>query len=234
MSTNFRKSSVSSSSCSGGTIPSLSDRNFSTGSKSSLQYSPSRNDRNPSSIYYPPVVQHYSAGHSPQLNSDSVSEQSTSFGRSLSRRSSNAPPPPPRRSPSTKLTKSSQNRKESVSSSEFHPSSDSSRKGSNQSTTAPAEHLFINREYETDLNESFAEDELPELPPRLPLYDPSSHHLQSLQSGVNPNFIDLPVPPPPPPSQAQFIPGNQPCVDQTLNGETPDYDFPPPPPPPLL
>ena len=164
-----------------------------------------------------------------------VQEQTTTLGRSLSKRPSNPPPPPPRRSPSTKLTKSSHARKESVSSSNSQHSSCSSssgRKELDQSNAIAPDSQFNDSAHLDDINGSSPEDELPVLPPRLPLYDPSVRNKQEFPPTINPNLIDLPAPPPPPPPPTMLL-DKQP-IDSKIKSQDLEYNFPPPPPPPLL
>ncbi|CAK8690635.1 unnamed protein product [Clavelina lepadiformis] len=131
-------------------------------------------------------------------NSASTSSiPSSSGGRRNSKGSDGMPPPPPpRRDPSTRLSESSENIVNS-----------SSRKGSFGSFNPPISRsiqpnfsLPLKKPYDRDSSvgmptDSSPEDELPTIPPPLPLYTPQA--LTAKNSHPVLDDMDLPAPPPP-------------------------------------
>ena len=151
--------------------------------------------------------------------SPSATHASTATLRRVSKPGDNGPPPPPRRAPTTKLTHSNGvSRSRSSSTTSFH--------GDRPPALSFAVEARQADEVTSFVGDSSTDDELPTVPPPLPLYNPQT----SVQNQVfNPNDMGLPAPPPPDVLLFDTMKRLE-SQHRRANCDQDQCDFPPPPP----
>ena len=133
-------------------------------------------------------------------------------------------PPPPRRAPTTKLSSNGDERDRSNSVTSFN-------RPQRHDLSLPLQNDHLQREgsNHVGMGDSSTDDELPVVPPPLPLCNPLVLSQKNEFQANNPNHMDLPAPPPPDVLLCDTMKRME-SRQQNPSYDQGAYDFPPPPP----
>ena len=151
--------------------------------------------------------------------SSSPTSSSGSSRRNSKLSDKGGPPPPPRRAPTTKLSTSNSYERPHARSASF-----GAFQGGINDVYFPTDDTTSNI-----CHGNSPDDELPVVPPALPLYTPHVLTPKSNGSITNPNEVDLPAPPPPDVLLYDTL-KNMRTHPRKANVDERNYDLPPPPP----